>query len=224
MHIITTAKEHLVSYPKKVSLIFYFLILLSFHATGQRFQGGLRGGLVASEVSGDNLSGPNKLGLYATAFTFTPVSEFSDILLEIKYIQKGSRSIPTERNNFYEYKFFLQYVEVPVHFRQDIARFTDLDFIEKLMVSAGLSVSVLVDHLETDMGTPVPPSEREDFNPAELNILFGLSYPLTGSIDFNFGFSNSLTPIRPHAGGGKLWYNRGQYNTVWTFGLSYIFW
>ena len=219
-----TIKGYLSTYKKKRYILLFFLMLFCFQATGQQFQGGLRMGLVASEVSGDNLSGPNKLGLFASAYTFAPVSEFSDVMLEIKYIQKGSRSIPTERNNFYEYTFFLQYVEVPVHYRQDIARYTDVGFVERLVVSAGLSVSVLVDHLETDMGTQVPPGERENFHPAELNIILGLSYPLTESFDFNFGFSNSITPMRPHAGGGKLWYNRGQYNTLWTFGLSFTFW
>ncbi|TVQ14983.1 MAG: PorT family protein [Bacteroidetes bacterium] len=211
-----------------MSRIFFVLtlviVLFCQALYGQRFQGGLRGGLVASEVSGDNLGGPNKLGWFSSAFTFVGITDYSDLMLEIMYIQKGSRSIPNERNQFYEYKFYMQYVEVPVHYRMDIARYTDLAFLEQLKVNAGLSVSVLVDHLETDMGTPVPSDEREDFHPAELNLLLGLSFPLSNSIDFNFGFSNSLTPIRPHAGGGKVWYNRGQYNTLWTFGISYVFW
>ncbi len=207
----------------------FFILLISLvaffqMASGQRFQGGLRGGLVASEVSGDNLGGPNKLGWFSSAFTFVEISDYADMKLEIMYIQKGSRSVPNEKNNFYEYKFYLQYVEIPLHYRMDISRYTDITFLDQLKVSAGLSVSVLVDHLETDMGTPVPSEEREDFHPAELNILLGISFPLTSSLDFNFGFSNSLTPIRPHAGGGKVWYNQGQYNTLWTFGISYVFW
>ncbi len=206
-----------------------FLMALAFFSAsqfvlGQRFQGGIKGGIVASEVSGDNLSGPNKLGYHASVFTFTEFSAFSSMMLEIMYIRKGSRSVPNEKNNFYEYIFELHYVEVPVHYRMDISRFTNRSYLESLRVSVGLSASVLVDVLETDMGTPVPAAEREDFHPTELNILLGFSYPLSSSLDFNFGFSNSLTPLRPHSGGGKLWYNRGQYNTLWTFGLSYVFW
>lgn len=209
-------------------LLFFFSIILTIPGTdelhAQRFEGGLRGSLVASEVSGDNLGGPNKLGWSASAFTFTPLSEYSSIMLELMYIQKGSRSVPNERNNFYEYRLFLQYIEIPLHYRMDIARYTSNVFFEQLIFSAGLSVSFLVDHEETDDGTPVPPDEREDFHPAELNILLGIAYPISQALHFNFGFSNSLTPIRPHAGGGKLWYNRGQYNTLWHFGLAYTIW
>ena len=190
----------------------------------QRFSGGIRGGLVASEVSGDNLAGPNKLGWYASSFTFTPVSDYASIMLEVMYIQKGSRSIPSEKNNFYEYQFNLQYVEIPVQYRLDISRFTETRFFESLVANVGLSASILVDSYESDDGTVVPPEEREDFHPLELNFLLGVSYPLSSSIDFHFGFSNSLTPIRPHAGGGKVWYNRGQYNTLWTFGIAYVVW
>lgn len=208
---------------KKITLLILFL-MVSQLVNGQRFRGGLRGGLVASEVAGDNLGGPNKLGWFSTAFTFIEITEFSDLMLEIMYIRKGSKSVPSERNQFYEYQFSLQYVEVPVHYRIDISRYTDMNFVDQLKVNVGLSVSVLVDQQELDMGTLVPPSEREDFHPAELNLLMGISFPLNNSLDFNFGFSNSLTPIRPHAGGGKVWYNRGQYNTLWTFGLAYVFW
>lgn len=200
-------------------------IFTSSPLVAQRFEGGIRGGLVASEVSGDNLSGPHKLGWYASAFTFTPISEYTSLKLEIMYIQKGSRSIPSERNQFYEYKFYLQYVEIPVHLRMDISPYTTIDFLEQLNVTAGLSVAVLVDDFESDDGTTTfLPGEKEDYHGVELNLVLGLSYPLSESLDFYFGFSNSLTPIRPHSGRGRLWYNWGQYHTLWTFGLGYIIW
>jgi hypothetical protein len=201
-----------------------FFILITGHLAAQRFEGGLRAGLVASEVSGDNLGGPNKLGWYASAFTFTPLAEHVSMKLEIMYITKGSRSVPSERNDFLEYTFHLQYVEVPVLVLVDVSQFSQSPVLEKLVLHAGLSGSVLVGHREQEFGADVPVSEVEPFHPAELNILLGFSYPLTERMNFHFGFSNSLTPIRPHSGGSKVWYNRGQYNTVWTFGVSYNFW
>jgi hypothetical protein len=208
-----------------------FLIVFGFCLTShlvfaQRFDGGLKAGMVASEVSGDNLSGPNKLGFYASVFTFTPISDNSSLQLEIKYIQKGSRAIPTERNNFNDYRLHLQYVEVPVILRTNISSFTDIRQLDKFLFLGGLSFSSLVRHFEQDEeGLDVTGSPRgNEFYDAELNIILGFSYPITPSFDFVFGFSNSLTPLRPHAGGGRVWYNRGQYNTLWTFGLSYVIW
>lgn len=199
-------------------------LALSDSATAQNFKGGLRAGMVASEVSGDNLAGPNKLGFYAATFAKAPLSEVLAMKLEIMYIEKGSRSVPTERNNFYEYRFALQYVEVPVLLLYDVSAISRSPVLEELVLHGGLSGSVLVGWREEEFGAQLPRDPRRDFNPAELNILLGFSYPLFSSVNFNFGFSNSLTPIRPHAGGGTTWYNRGQYNTLWTFGVEVIIW
>ncbi|MFN2396175.1 MAG: outer membrane beta-barrel protein [Bacteroidales bacterium] len=205
--------------------IFVFLLLLgSTISQAQRFNGGLRGGFVASEVSGDNLGGPNKPGWYASAFTFTPVSEIVSMKLEIMYITKGSRSIPNERNDFLEYTFHLQYVEVPVMAMINISRYSQSPILENIILHAGLSGSVVVGYREQMFGADIPASEVADFNPAELNIILGFAYPLAEKVNMHFNFSNSLTPIRPHSGGGRVWYNRGQYNSIWTLGLSYNFW
>ncbi len=206
--------------------IFFFIFcsLITGHLAAQRFEGGLRAGMVASEVSGDNLGGPNKLGWYASAYTFTPVAENVSMKLEIMYITKGSRSVPTEKNDFLEYTFHLQYVEVPVLVLVDVSQYSQSPVLEKLVLHAGLSGSVLVGYREQEFGLDKPVSELEPFHPAELNILLGFSYPLTERVDFHFGFSNSLTPIRPHSGQSKVWYNRGQYNSIWTFGVSYNLW
>ncbi|MFN3555755.1 MAG: hypothetical protein ACK4VN_07320 [Bacteroidales bacterium] len=210
------------------NLLFLTLTLI-FVLTGrevwaQRFHGGIRAGLVASEVSGDNLGGPNKLGWHAAVYTYTTLSSVSSLRLEIMLIEKGSRAVPSERNDFREYLFRLQYVEVPLLWVGDVSSFSSVGFAEKLQLVAGLSASVLVGYQEEEFGTPVPSTGRQPFHPAELNILLGITHPLGERLMFHFGFSNSLTPIRPHMGGGKTWYNRGQYNTAWTFGLGYHFW
>jgi hypothetical protein len=141
------------------------------------------------------------------------------------FIQKGSRAIPSERNNFNEYRLSLDYVEVPLLFKTNIKPYTELNYLEKLWLHAGFSFSSVVNHFEQDeVGANVSNLRDSDFNPAEINILLGFSYPIFSGFDFVFGFSNSLTPLRPHAGGAKRWYNHGQYNTLWSFGLSYIFW
>jgi hypothetical protein len=202
------------------------ILLVTTIGFAQRFDGGIRAGMVASEVSGDNLSGPNKPGVYAAVFTSTPVSETSLLKLEIMYIQKGSRSVPSERNNFNDYRLHLQYVEVPLIYMTNIASYTDIRYLDKLWLHGGLSFSRLVGHFEQDEeGIDVTNSARGDeFNPAELNLILGFSYPLVTNFDFVFGFSNSITPLRPHASGGRTWYNWGQYNTLWTLGFSYTIW
>jgi hypothetical protein len=205
-----------------VFCISVFLAMLPQTGHAQHFVGGLKGGLTASEVSGDQLGGPNKAGWFAAVFTNISTGSFSRLQLELMYIQKGSRSVPTERNDFYSYKFYLQYVEIPLVYAFDFAAF-ELPFARRLTAEAGLSLSILVDHHEEVNELVLDLSDIKPFHGSELNLLLGLSYPLGESLGVNFRFSQGVTPLRPHEGGSTVWYNRGQYNTVWSLGLSYTF-
>ncbi|MFW5892034.1 MAG: hypothetical protein ACOCUQ_01400, partial [Bacteroidota bacterium] len=147
-----------------VFLVFQFVTDIGW---GQRFRGGLGTGLVASEISGDNLAGPNKLGWYASAYTATSLSEFSELKLSIMYIEKGSRSVPDENNNFFEYRLSLQYVEIPVTFRTDITSFTQNRYLSKLVLETGLSASTVVGSKEQEGGSELPETEIREFYPLE---------------------------------------------------------
>ncbi|HKL72552.1 MAG TPA: outer membrane beta-barrel protein [Marinilabiliaceae bacterium] len=202
-------------------LIFYFLLfVLSNSLSAQSFKGGVKGGLVASEVSGDELAGLNKFGFFGSAFTMYPISNHSFLQMEVMYIQKGSRAVPKEENLYSDYFLSLHYVEVPLLYVQDLSIWSHV--LNGTLVHGGLSLSKLVNHKETKDGTTF--FSTTNFNTLEANFLLGISYPITHSLHASLGFSNSLTPIRPHPGGQTTWKNRGQYNSVWTLGLSYIFW
>lgn len=191
--------------------------------SAQKFGGGFKGGMVASEVSGDNLAGPNKLGFYASAFTFLPIGQYAHLQGEVMYIQKGSRSVPNKHNQYFDYRFALQYVEIPLLYVQEMSRFSSNNYLSNLLIHGGLSLSLLTQHKESEGGYTLATGPNT-FNPAELNLLLGISYPIHKSLYFSLGYSNSITPIRPHASGETAWNNYGQYNTLWTLGLSYFVW
>lgn len=188
---------------------------------GQRFGGGLKGGLAASEVSGDNLGGPDKLGWFAAVFTNTSLGAITRVQLELMYIQKGSRSTPNEKNNFYDYRFALQYAEIPLLLIVDFPWGGGGQFADRLSLETGLSAGFLVESKELENDRLLDLSDEKPFHRAELNLLLGLYYPVTRQINFHMRFSQGITPLRPHEGGTAVWYNRGQYNTAWTFGLSW---
>ncbi len=209
--------------PISAFLIICFIILLGATLRAQNFGGGFKGGMVASEVSGDNLAGPNKLGFYASAFTFLPIGRFAHIQGEVMYIQKGSRSVPNKHNDYFDYRFALQYVEMPILYVQNMSRFTNNNYLSRLLVHGGLSVSILTQRKEIEDGYLLL-SEPNTYKPSELNLLLGISFPINEVLYFQLGYSNSITPIRPHASGETAWNNYGQYNTLWTLGLSFIVW
>jgi hypothetical protein len=204
-------------------LLIYLICCAATTLSAQKFGGGFKAGMVASEVSGDHLAGPNKLGFYASAFTFLPIGQQACLQGEVMYIQKGSRTVPNKHNNFYDYQFSLQYVEIPLLYIQDLSRFTSINYLSNLLIHGGLSLSILTHHTESEGGYTLP-STPNTYNPAELNLLLGLSYPISETLHFSLGYSNSITPIRPHVSGETAWNNYGQYNTLWTLGLAYVVW
>ncbi len=233
--------------------IVFLVFLLAGPAIGlsaQDFRGGFRAGLTASEVSGDDAGGPDRLGWFAAVFTNRDVGEHSRMQLEVMYTQKGSRVIrdPHNDNNgqevtalfrvagdngvpeppvdeYRDYRLNLHYVEVPLLFKFDFSPMISLPYADRLTGEIGLSGSTVVGHYEENRGKDITDlmADRQPFYAAELNLIAGLYYPLREGLDFQLRFTQGVTPFRPHQGGSTTWYNRGQYNTVWSFGLSYTF-
>ncbi|MFO7978439.1 MAG: outer membrane beta-barrel protein [Bacteroidales bacterium] len=199
--------------------------LMLFFAQGafpQNFGGGFKAGVAGSEVSGDKLGGPGKFGIYAGVFTNFSTGAFSHLQLELMYIQKGSRSVPSDDNNFYSYKFFLHYVEIPLSYTFQFSTF-ELPYIGLMAAEAGLSWSFMVDHYEEELDRVLDLSQEKPFHDSELNLFLGLYYPLNDAWDVSLRFTQGITPLRAHQGQTTLWYNRGQYNSVWGLGLSFTF-
>lgn len=211
------------------ALMLLFLLLPQTPVRAQSFRGGFQAGLTASEVSGDLSGGPNKLGWFASVYTDISFSPYTYWQLEIMYIQKGSREFndpeTPEDGVFRDYRFNLQYVEVPVIFKFDFSVFERLPYADWLTGEIGLSVSRVVGHFETnDEGaenTDLMALERP-FHAGELNVLAGFYFPVRENLSVHFRYSQGVTPLRPHAGGTQTWYNRGQYNSVWSLGLAYL--
>ena len=92
----------------KQKIICILLIFVCFSLKSQQFNGGVLGGVSASQITGDELSGFNKAGLYLGSFVNFYLNRRTSIQMEIDYIQKGSRKNPNPDNNdFITYKLNL---------------------------------------------------------------------------------------------------------------------
>ena len=76
---------------KKIFVFFLF----SFLCVSQNFNAGIIGGISTSQVSGDGLSGFNKIGPRIGLYVNREISWLS-IQLELQYITKGSKKIINE--------------------------------------------------------------------------------------------------------------------------------
>lgn len=198
---------------KGIALIFViFLLLISDVITAQKFNGGVLGGLSASEISGDGKWGPNHAGIYAGFFVNRYFSNRSSFQMELDFIQKGSRENPDSTNNYDFYLLRLNYVELPLHYKYD--------FNEKGTLEAGLSLGVLI--YSHEEGNPGNPPTGGDFDKTDLSFNFGAFYTIIENLRINIRYSNSLIKVRDHSGGATYRLNQGQYNEVLSFTLHYI--
>ncbi len=201
----------------KIIVLFFSSLLFASVVAAQNIQGGIVAGISTSQVSGDDLSGFHKAGLLLGASASVRLKAKTGLQMEIEYIEKGSRKIANvDKNDFWQYSLNLNYIEIPLIFRYF--------YKESLILGTGLAYASLLswkEHSEDVSG--VLATNSRAMHPYDVSFLLEAAYPLGGKVMFGWRFSNSVIPIRKHQSGATYQLNLGQYNTVMSFALSYIF-
>lgn len=190
---------------------YLFLLLLSgsslmLSAQEQRiFYGGGFAGISTSQLSGDQLSGFKKVGVYAGAFVNARFTPKSSLQLELSFIQKGSRSVSKTRGLVYAVN--LQYLEMPLLYKWQ--------FSKRFGLEAGPSLGYLIKttDVERDAYGTLTPS-RPPFNRIDLSVSGGFSVKIVEHLKFTVRGIQSVLPVRKHESGAVYRLNRGQYNSV----------
>ena len=185
---------------------------MSLNLFSQNFTGGLIGGISTSQVSGDNLGGYHKAGLFLGVFTQLPINQISNLKMEMNFIQKGSNNPKMLKNGISDIS--TSYLEIPVsaHYYQ-----TEITSFE-----IGGQIAFLITSTDNDIYGAVSSELINPFNKVDIGAFIGMSHRLTDKILLNSRMSNSILPVRPHASGAIYKLNRGQYNSVLSFTLHYI--
>jgi Outer membrane protein beta-barrel domain len=198
---------------KKQLLLLFLLPITCVSLAQNRFVAGVKAGLSASQVSGDNLSGFKKAGLVGGLQVTGIFNQKWSAQLEMLYIQKGSKAVGNPaQGDFTFYLLKLDYVEVPVLLQYHQKKFT---------FEAGPSFGYLVREKEYDAFQEI--TGIRPFNKPEIGINAGVSYLIFKTIGMNWRYSNSISAIRNYPSGASRWYNLGQQNTVMSFTLTYKF-
>ena len=101
---------------KQIYLIGLLLAFACISGFSQRFEGGVIGGLNASQVDGDNYSGYHKPGIAFGGFVQTNLSRSVYAAMELKFMQKGSRNIDSlATDGQIKYIMRLNYIDLPVY-------------------------------------------------------------------------------------------------------------
>lgn len=183
----------------------------------QEFHGGITAGLVGSQVAGDTYSGFKKAGIYAGGYVGWEFTKHSGLQLELTYFQKGSRENPTEKNNYDQYLFRCNYIELPVLYQYKVNKF---------IVEAGPSLGFNVGYFEERDGIII--SDQEGHNkpaPVTLQLNVGLRFFISKKLGVDFRYNFSLLNIRSENRDGDVWriFDYGQFNDALVLSLFYQF-
>jgi len=199
---------------------FFYILIFPIFLFSQNFESGLIGGISMSQVSGDNLSGFNKIGPRIGLFVNRDINWYN-LQLELHYQTKGSRKIInySDQHNYVDnlnydfisnYNFRLDYIGVPLLF--------SFNYKNKIKLELGNAINILINQKE-EIDYYLDNSRK--VNRLECAVLIGLGYKLSDKYSLNIRGSNSIIPIRKHSSGEVYKLNRGQYNTTLSFNILY---
>lgn len=197
-----------------ISLIF-FLTCLSMKA--QQFNGGIMAGVAGTQVAGDTYYGFHKAGIFGGAFVSLQISEHSVLQMELEYFQKGSRENPDSANNYNQYLFRVNYIELPLLYQYIVNK--------RFKIEAGPSAGFLVGWYEENNYEEIKGANKPASVTFQLNA--GLYVYLTDHLYVNIRTNNSLLNIRSDNATGDILRifpgNYGQFNDCLVFSLYYQF-
>jgi len=180
----------------------------------QRFEGGILGGLNASQVRGDHYSGYNKPGILAGGWIQTDISNRFFLDAELKYSQKGSRKNPNPKKEDQEkYIMRLGYLDMPVY----------LGFRAEKIVSVftGVSAGYLINAAEYDSEGELAEVDQRKFNTFDIQAFIGIRIELTERLGLDFRGAYSFLPTRDLPGDRVDYWWDDQYNNVLSTALYY---
>lgn len=194
-------------------LILLILLTTAFVTTAfsQEFFGGLILGGTTSQIAGDNRGGYHKVGVVGGAFAGLNLSKDFDVQMELKYIQKGSRSTDLENNPVFDpFLIQLNYVDLPIVFGYNLNKLNINDVnLKWLKFEFGLSLDVLINARQEIQGITVP--ANNPWNRFVVNTVFGVRVNVAENIEIGLRTINDMTS---NCNVGKSPYNNGNVNYV----------
>jgi len=200
---------------KQVYLILFLLGITSMLSYSQRFEGGVLGGLSASQVDGDTYTGYHKPGIVAGGYVQTNLSRMVFIGMELKFAQNGSRKNPDPKvpDDQTKYIMRLNYAEMPVYLGVRTS--------EKISLLAGLSPGYLISGTEYNNYGKFVEADQHPFNALDVEGMLGFRFQLTDRLNIDLRGQYSLVPIR-ELPGDALWYWRdSQFSNLLTTTILY---
>ncbi len=227
---------------KKKLLITFILICFSIVGFAQKFNGGALFGLAATHTTGTLINADStdfdspamfsrvfsKPGLNVGIFTNFYITDNSVLDLEVSFMQKGSRKVPTRADTIagtvYQSKLSLNYITIPIHYRYI--------FNDYWSGYVGPNIGFLISSKFTQNYLDF--SDLYDFNLIDLSFDIGMGIAIVKDLTLDVKYSGTffLTPIRSYENNqswqygpfSKQFWQKGQCNQVIAFTLRWVIW
>lgn len=200
---------------KTIGILVLLIICFGFSAVAQKFEGGVIGGLNASQVDGDFTSGYHKPGIVAGGFVQTNLSRTVFAGMELKFNQKGSRKNPNPKLSDDQMKYImrLNYADLPVYlgFRTS----------DRISMITGLSAGYLISGTEYDNYGKFQEADQKAFNEFDLQALLGFRFQLNKRLFVDLRAAYSVLPIREQPGDINIYWLDSQFSNVLSTTLLY---
>ena len=192
---------------RKLLLFIGFLVAGNLVSFGQRFEGGILGGLNASQVDGDTFSGYHKPGIALGGFVQTELSRTVYIGMELKFMQKGSRNVDSlATNGQIKYVMRLNYVDLPVYL--------GIRTSDKISVLLGMSTGYLISGTEINDYGKFPEEDRHAFNEFDIQGILGFRFQFTKRLYVDLRGNYSVVPIRKQPGNPLYYWKSNQFSNL----------
>ena len=194
--------------------LFVLLLGLSTLAFGQKFQGGVFGGINASRIDNDSYSGYGKLGLNGGAFVGRELAFNMAWKMEVKYTSRGMVHLPTPSQPFIQ-ESNLRYIAFPV----------SLTYLynDKVEVELGIAPDILISEYYADEDGPLDPSYAADLRRFGLNGFLGINYYFIERMAVGLRYTISVVPFYAFDYWTPRYVSSGYFHDVISVGIKYYF-
>lgn len=199
---------------KRVTVLIFLIVFAGTAGFAQKFEGGVLGGLNASQVDGDTYSGYKKPGIVAGGYVIANLSRNLFAGMELKFAQKGSRNIDSLAiNDQIKYVMRLNYIDIPVYL--------GIRTNDRISVLLGLSPGFLISGNEyNDYGIFVE-QDRHPFNEFDLEVLLGFRFKFSNRLSVDLRGAYSVLPIRDKPGIILSYWKKSQFNNLLSTTILY---
>ncbi|KAF0131150.1 MAG: hypothetical protein FD155_814 [Bacteroidetes bacterium] len=171
---------------KKVYFAVIIILVVSLQTKAQSFNGGIKAGLVVSQIAGDGFSGFNKVGLNGGFFVQYYVKPVVSLQMELAYIQKGSaNTLNPDDPESVGYLLRMNYVELPLLIQYHL---------NPLVLELGLSMDFLAG--QSEKINSQPNDQGDAWRKLNIASVIGLQYHLSEKWSASIRSINSINSIR----------------------------